>query len=322
MSDDAGADADADVSRPRPRAPHPDFCAWSSDEARTQALRACAWLGACEGPLGESVFGPCVVRAMLAFDCHANPALRPAGAADELWACLATVGSCGDVDACVFPSGVPRCEGMYTGCAAMSSARVICETTTRARARGVEPCALLGQTCSRQDDVPARCGGVLGFTACPAGSCSRTGAVDCDPSGTPTFDDGIDCASIGGGACVVGDGGPACAPGASATLCEGDAPPVCDGDTVMTCVGGRQSRVDCSLLGLPCDVAVPVPAYDPTAACIRRQGADLCAEDDTCIDARHLRSCGRGATYEVDCEAVGLGSCRLDVAGHAVCSPR
>ena len=34
-----------DASALDAQVPHPDFCAWSSTQARAEALRACAWLG-------------------------------------------------------------------------------------------------------------------------------------------------------------------------------------------------------------------------------------------------------------------------------------
>src|ERR1700760_2638033 len=61
---------------PRPRAvvdAGTDFCAWTREEADTNARSACSWLGACETPLGNNAFGPCYFRALMAFDCEANP---------------------------------------------------------------------------------------------------------------------------------------------------------------------------------------------------------------------------------------------------------
>lgn len=313
------------------RRPHPDFCAWTSAEARVQALRACAWLGACEGPLGESAFGPCAVHAQLAYDCTANPSLRPRGGTDDLWACLATVKTCGDVDQCVFPDGVEPCRavptGSFTACGskANSGVRVRCANPLEGRAAGVEPCAMLAQTCSKEDESAASCGGTTGFT-CTTTDCVGTSAVDCNPAGTRTFDRGIDCAKIGGGACAGSDAGqgPRCTANAGAPADCVDELPNCGGNSrktmVTSCVAASRIRVDCEALGLPCDDSVPVLPYDPAAACIRRAGADLCAVADACIGTR-LQSCGRGALYEVDCASVGLGSCAI-ANGRAACVPR
>ena len=151
---------------------HLDFCSWTSTEARAYALRACAWLGACEGPLGESAFGPCVVHAQLAYDCAVNPGMRPAHDAETFWSCLATVSSCADVDRCVFPGGVPSCApldaGSFTGCSSATgiAPRVKCASPGGARFEGVEPCIMLGQSCVREDDSVAHCGGSLGTVQC------------------------------------------------------------------------------------------------------------------------------------------------------------
>src|SRR5580700_933274 len=50
-----------------------DFCAWTSGEALSHARHACAWLGACETPMGRNAFGTCMFQALLTYDCSANP---------------------------------------------------------------------------------------------------------------------------------------------------------------------------------------------------------------------------------------------------------
>lgn len=304
-----GAAPDADAARP-----HPDFCAWSSTEARTQALRACAWLGACERPLGESAFGPCVVRAQLAFDCGANPGLRPSGPADAFWGCLATVQSCGDVDRCVFPGGVQDCVAVISGsssaCGTLGpNAAVLLKCAGPAgRAAGVEPCVMLGQTCAAEDLSTAECSGTRGFLCSDAG-CTGSAAVDCVDKGTKERDQGIDCANYGAGSCVPGDGGVFCKGGNRATTsCAADAPPTCDGTTATSCVDGKELRIECDRVGLPCDVTPPFPSHDPTAAC--RGGGACTGTKDTC-DGDKLQSCGRGAAFEINCASVGLGTCKL-----------
>lgn len=304
--------AKADASRP-----HPDFCAWSSTEARTQALRACAWLGACEGPLGASAFGSCVVRAQLAFDCVANPSLRPSGGVDTFWACLASVRSCGDVDGCVFPGGVQECVAVPTGSstacgtlAANATARLKCAGPA-GRAVGVEPCIMLGRRCAAESGSVATCSGPLGFDTCTVTQCAGTKAVDCNPAGARTLDRGVDCAGYGGGDCVTGDAGPSCSAGSSTFACTGENGPACDGNVVASCASGKGIRIDCNRLGLPCDVSTPVAAYDPAAACVRRS-AGACVDGDKCVTATQLQSCARGALYEVNCASVGLGNCKVD----------
>jgi hypothetical protein len=324
-SNDASAAADVDTERGTVDAahPHPDFCAWSAAEARSQALRACAWLGACEGPLGESAFGPCAVRAQLAFDCGANPSLRPRGAVDAFWACLATVTSCADVDRCVFPAGVQDCVAVPT------SSSLACGTTTNSgvrlecagpagRARGIEPCVMLGKTCSPEDTSTATCTGALAFD-CTTDVCSGTSAVDCTPAGVRSLDRGLDCAGYGGGTCVRGDGGLLCAAGASAPTCTTETLPHCDGNVATSCVAGREIRVDCARVGLACSVADKPATFDPAAACgIRTAGA--CTAADAC-NGDTVKSCGRGALHELNCASVGLGKCALGASGRAACSP-
>ncbi|HSO40900.1 MAG TPA: hypothetical protein VLT33_50585, partial [Labilithrix sp.] len=270
---DAAAVADV-VTEPAidARRPHPDFCAWTPAEARKEALRACAWLGACEGPLGESRFGQCAVRAQLAYDCNvvggANKTLRPAGETDELWSCLATATSCAQVDQCVFPKGVDTCRPVDTtyfiGCGVSNPrAAVKCALPAGGRAVGVEPCALLGQTCAKDKEptAPGSCSGTKAF-GCSTSTCAGTSAVACEGN----HDVGLDCAASGS-TCVVDDAGagPICVP-KDAPACNVDAPPACDGTTVTQCVGGKLIRINCGALGLECD-ATAAKLYDPATAC-------------------------------------------------------
>ncbi len=323
---DAGRDvvaADADAG-----SPPLDFCAWSSTEARSQAERACAWLGACERPFGESLFGACVVHAQLAFDCAANPSLRPRGKIEAFWTCLARVNSCGDVDRCVFPSGVNPCtdvlNGTSTACGTDDNSNVRIECSGPAgRAHGVEPCALTGQTCTLAGDKSiAKCTGVLGFACSDAGTCSGTSSVACQPFGILSLDQGIECAGIGAGTCTAGDAGSTCTPTKTANTCLEDTRPLCDGNISRTCLAGQDIRVDCAALGLSCDSTLGAGSTitDPSSPCITR-GASACTGDDVCPTATTLRSCGRGKAYEVDCKSVGLGACKIDNQGRGACAP-
>lgn len=317
------ADVVTDTATPRP-----DFCAWTSSEAKDQAKRACAWLGACEGALGESDFGPCTVNAQLAYDCELNPALRPRGAVDAFWACLATVKSCGDVDRCVFPGGAQGCDnvdsGSFSACGTIANAttvRLECAGPA-GRARGTEPCAMLGKTCTAEDLSNATCAGKLGF-ACTKSGCAGTSLVDCESAGTRMLDHGFDCADYGSGACVESDGGvgPYCSPGPETTSCTTDSPPTCDGNfAANTCVGGKNIRINCDKLGLPCDVS-GLTAVDPLGACVKRGSGACSPGSDTCENGTTtLRSCGRGAFVDIDCASVGLGKCSVNAAGHGACA--
>jgi len=122
---------------------------------------------------------------------------------------------------------------------------------------------------------------------------------------------------------VPGDAGndPACTPGAKAPACDADTAPACLGNTASTavaCVGGREIRVNCAALDLGCDVSAIVGAYDVTAACAVRPAT--CTSDDTC-EGTTITSCGRGASYSVDCRSAGLkGGCKV-TAGKAACVP-
>lgn len=329
--DAATTDAPSDAGTPPV-----DFCAWPKPEARRRATHACAWLGACGGPLGESVFGPCMTHAMWAYDCDLNPTMRPNGATRALWACLAEVKSCADVDACVFGEDPTQCNavpsGEFTACGAAGTAthvRVECGRPETGPPVGVDPCALTGRTCERIDDSTSACTGVTKKTCTLGQRCEGTSVVDCQPNaGGGQVDRGLDCAAFGAGTCVEKGGVAACAPQDDAGACTRttlDVRCVADGGAAFGCVGGREIAIDCSKLapGATCDDATPIPAYDPLRACADRSDAGACsvAAPDSCSGTR-LQSCAQGIAWIVDCASMGLGPC-APIAGGVVarCTP-
>lgn len=331
---EGGVDADVpETATDAGTAPSIDFCDWSPIEARKRASQACAWLGACEGPVDDSVFGPCMLHALWAYDCALNPTLRPTGATRALWECLAEVKSCGDVDRCVFGDQVSECSavpsGSFTACEKESSGTVVveCGRPERGRPIGADPCALTGRSCVRPDDSTGICTGAT-RTGCALGQkCAGTAAVDCQSFGGGTVDRGIDCAAFGAGECVAKNGNVACAPQADAGTCSRDALDVrCvdDAGTAFSCVGGKQVAVDCTKLDVGCDVDTsPVPAYDPIKACVNRDPSSPCVASatDDCAGTL-LRSCAQGIRFDVDCTSVGLGPCEKVANGAlARCTP-
>jgi hypothetical protein len=331
---DAGAEAGADAGRT-------DFCAWTPDEARENAVHACSWLGACETPLGDNAFGPCFVHALMAFDCQANPNHPVQNEAHELWDCLRSVRSCDDVDSCVFGGTTPTCEsgGLYTSCVPSTPIRVRCEdggVSTPARAYG-ENCALWGQTCAFGDGDGV-CAGATAGVSCSDIGCDDggTGLHWCAPAseGGPVQDLGLDCASNGAQACAgfpAPDAAPqwvACLPVSDAGVagaCPPDMSASCDdAGRAHSCLTGVSETLDCArLLGTPtaCRPGALDPFFDWTSPCaVVPSQCDV----DSCGDAG-LSSCERGATLPLDCASQGLGACHLvnepDGAPRAACAP-
>ena len=299
--------SDAVVDRKKPLI---DLCQFDQSVALERATRACAWLGACAGGLGDTAFGPCMIRALAVYDCAANPALRPRGASEELWSCLSSVASCADVDACIFPDRVPECAGVtggsFTACA-NDGVRLECGRPERGRATGVEPCVLFGKKCVKIDDSRAACVGTKGIN-CNVGAplCEGTGAVQCD-NDDPTRDRGLDCASVGSGTCVQDASFVACTPLGDAAGCTGTTPLACDdAGRAASCVEGRQIILDCTRLGLKCDPSRSLRGYDPVGACGDPAGG--CTAADSCAGDT-LKSCANNHSFEVACASVGLGTC-------------
>ena len=312
-----------------------DFCSWSPQEARANAAHACAWLGACETPMGRNAFGPCQFAALLAYDCASNPNHPVRGVARAMWQCLANATTCADVDACVFPTEHALCStpGDYTACIASGGNGVRTECTDGGgmplpTAHG-ESCALWGQTCASEGAV-SECAGAAGEAgvACTVSGCNGSSLHWCDSlSGA---DIGIDCAANGAGAC---GGFPsnapalwvACLPESDGGACTPDASASCVDGVAYSCPSGVPERIDCaSLLGVPiaCASGPLSPSFDWTSPCVAT--APACTEDS--CSGSIVTGCARGAEFTVDCAQEGLGPCRIlstDMGSqvHAACTP-
>jgi hypothetical protein len=331
-----------------PGATETDFCAWTPVEAREHAIHACAWLGACETPMGRNALGPCVFQALLAYDCASNPNHLVAPQLHRLWDCLQRAETCADVDVCTSgPSGTRGCKslGDYTACT--GDLRVHCTdggVEPYAKARGSENCALWGKTCATGTSDTACAGSASGLSChatdapeCLSPSMIRwCGTVDGGEPGATGIDLGIDCASNGAMRC---GGFPsdaprwvACRPNGDAASGHDDCPPdpaaTCESGRATSCPSGAKESIDCAtLLGSPgassaCAEGPLVPPFDWTSPCV--MAAPECA-GDTC-DGMVVRACERGAAFPVNCEQEGLGACRLQAVDptsgpRAACSP-
>jgi hypothetical protein len=322
------------------------FCARTHDEARARAERACAWLGACETPVGRNAFGTCMFQALTAYDCASNPNHQARGKAQALWQCLQSVDSCAGVDECVVPDGPGDClvPGDYTSCGTANGASnngdVRFECTSSAVATGrlhayAENCALYGQTCvdAVVDGGPRGfCVGDSNGLACAGYGCAGTRLSWCGDAGGQWGNIGLDCASNGTGLCgEFPDAGQwaACVADTDAGASAACAPSLvaaCDGGVASSCPSGVRETLDCAtLLGAAnsCAPGLLTPPFDWTSAC---QVSPPACTEDSCSDAGALTGCTRGAAFSTDCAAYGLGPCRMvttDIGSqfHAACGP-
>jgi hypothetical protein len=309
--------------------PDADFCALAPDEARQQAAHACAWLGACETPMGRNAFGDCMFEGLLAFDCAANPGHRSRGKAREIWSCLRRARSCDDVDACVFAGQKTVCPeaGVFEGCE--GDVRFACRPSQHA---GGESCALWGQPCSAAGGV-ATCG------VAPDPACTDSRLRDCSPlpdhgpralahwcndAGSAAT---LDCTSNGAQVCVAESnaaGGWVTCAAESDAACPPDPSVTCTNGVASWCPGGVRETLDCrALLGSPnaCAAGPPPQPFEWSAPC---RVVPAACKDDFC-DGNVLTGCARGASYTVDCRSVGLDRCVMmstENAGptHAACT--
>ncbi len=223
-----------------------DFCAWTPDEAMRHARDACGRLGACEAPWA-TMHSPCYFRALMAYDCAANPAHRPREKARGLWDCLQQVKSCADVDACMFPDApAPGCDdaGTYASCSETNKdVRRLCPADGGPSASS-SPRELRAWGPTQR---PFRGAGHLRRrfdSALPHEPSRRlqrqdagTGAVHRRDDGGPGVDCGIQRASNGAGGCGGFPGAPCSGSPASRTRRRGTA--ASPASTSATCDGGR-----------------------------------------------------------------------------------
>jgi len=287
------------------------LCAPSSEMAKDRAARVCAWLGACEGPLGGNAFGPCTLEARLAFDCDANPNHPIEGARRDEWACLAAAQTCEDVHRCVSPKKDFACGGAVVEC---TQAGIHVECAGPDASPFVESCALWGQTCATAADGSAACApATVPICATDGGP---PGGVDCTDDGAQT------CRAFSNDAAP---GWAACVPTArSDATCEPSLAVTCHGGVAESCPTGVPESIDCAAwLDTP-DACAPgtlaPPGADWTSGCAPEA---LCPPDS--CDGNVLTGCARGAVFSVDCVDAGLRSCSLPTgrgtAVHAACGP-
>jgi hypothetical protein len=317
-----------------PEAGAADLCSWSTVDARRRAEHACAWLGACETPMGKNAFGSCMFRGLMAFDCAANPNHRVKGRSRDLWECLSLAHSCRDVDACVFADATQvlcQSAGNYTACAPSKNdeVRVECQDAgvmPYPKAHG-ENCALWGQVCA-PDVGGGTCAGQGASDAgtdCPQGCYGSATRLHYCRDGR---DLGLDCASNGAQRC---DGFPlatdaswvACVAetdAGAAAWCPADHSATCSATGLATsCPSGVLERLDCAILLGSANACVPgpfAPEFDWTSPCTvspPQCGGDSC-------DGGTVVGCERGAVFSTDCASQGLGACHMvttDVGGQS-----
>lgn len=340
MAFDSGArDADADTAatpdaRDASETSTPeastDFCAWDPPTARAHAEHACAWLGACAGPLGNNALGPCMVNALLAYDCRINPARKVQKQLYAYWKCLASATSCDAVALCVSPNKPQGCSNAsteYLACEgapnAPDNANVRIDCTPGAKVWGTENCLAVGQTCAVRGATSACTGKGSADASCAGLGCDGTQLRDCTGG---NGDNGVDCTLYGKGQCVGFDGGGAACAAVSVTACDAGGEVKCsDAGAAIGCPSGAQETIDCTaLLGGDAGTCAPTVSgqtWDVARACIA--AGPSCTEG--CVGTV-ARGCTRGATFDVDCASanVGLKTCITETFEnkvHAACKP-
>jgi hypothetical protein len=280
-----------------------DFCVWSSATARLRAEHACAWLGACSAPFDRNAFGPCMIDAILAYDCKTNPNRPVRGALHEFWDALWQAQSCDAVARALVPQG-EACGSVGYGCGGGDAGDILFECATKRGVASPESCLVQGRTCEKSACVPPGAS-----TECRAPSCSGSVLHDCEEG----RDVGYDCRYFGAGACTGEEDAAACSPADAGARCTPTTRVTCGGGGLATaCATGHLETVDCKALAGDdsCHSGIPTPSWNLAEAC---QGTGSCTpgcEGDTLI------GCDQGAEYKTSCSEQKLGRCKsLPIVG-------
>ena len=302
---------DVDASAPGCAGPvAADLCSPDAGVAQDRAVHACSWLATCESPIGHNATGSCMVDAILAFDCAANPNRKPKLSAKAYWSCLDKAKSCADVHACTMPEGRGNCTTAgFIGCYPNNdNPRVQCLVSGVSPA--AENCAARGQVC---DSIGGTDGGNNNAVCvgakrrnCTVTGCNGSSLAACDDAG---LDHGTDCSLFGEGSCITTGAQPACKP-------EGSNP--WPATTDINCTGGGVAQgsasgfletVDCTAisgLGTCTKVTNAPPGTPVVSAC---QGTSGCSVDTCGADGGALVACVAGRSVPVNCVALGLNPC-------------
>lgn len=274
-----------------------DFCEWNSSTARGHAEHACAWLGACSAPFDTNAFGPCMIDAILAYDCNTNPNRRVRGALHDLWDALWQAQSCDAVTAALVPQ-TPHCATLGYGCGATDDTTAILFECLKVNGTAApESCLAQGRACDKGSCVPPEA-----FAPCVASECVGSLLHDCEDG----VDMGYDCQYFGSGACAVKENAAACLPADAGAKCAVTTKAMCDGDgAAIGCTTGRVEAVDCETLTGPttCHSGTPIPSWNLAGACEREGGCVPGCDGDI------LKGCGHGAEFTTKCSEQKLGSC-------------
>ncbi len=285
------------------------ICSLDRAKAEAASRHACAWLGACETPLGKQRYAECYTAALTAFDCTIAPDFRPQGEMLAYWTCLANSRSCTGVRACVLPEPLGTCNdnGTYVRCGVGKNARALLECTGVGAKVHAATCLAWGQTCAEGSfpGANAECASSSTPGACTETRCSGTRVIRC----ANNRDEGIDCAFVGAGACVPSTfGNNYTWTGCQSTgrACMATDIVACEGAVAIGCPASKELRVDCGALGSACTPLRLAQTTDVGLACV---APSSCASDQ--CDGNRMTSCNAGVTRELDCKAEGLGSCEM-----------
>jgi hypothetical protein len=213
--------------------------------------------------------------------------------------CLQSATDCASFRACitVSASAAAACTGSASICA--NGYSVACGSRLGGLTEGND-CQSAGLVCG-QTSFGAECGIATCDSTTTKPKCDGTKVVTCSSFGVTTATDcsteGATCAVVAGTAMCVGTG---------ASCDETTSNQSCDGTTLVSCVGGKLGRFDCT--SADSNLTCKVDNGQAKCAGVGTQCTDMTAE--TCSGGV-ITYCMFGTTTKVDCTSFGLSGCNV-----------
>lgn len=221
----------------------------------------------------------------------------------KIYSCVLTATNCTEIRAC-FGNGEPpqSCDVNTSAGHCDGDTAYVCDAFDNTLY--AYDCSASGMTCVQGADGIPHCTKSECNPATSTPECDGDIMTVCDANG---YEDITDCAQKDLNCIMVqtrsGENVPACLePGEQCKPDEFE--DSCDGNTLVVCLYGATSRIDCTKLA-----GQKRCQQDDTGARCVAQGTECEVQDETCLDDFVARLCRDGYIMDVDCRDLGFRRC-------------
>jgi hypothetical protein len=234
----------------------------------------------------------------------------------QRYVACASAGSCAAFDTCLLGGLSPDYCATHPALSCNGDTLIEC-SMLYAYGLGID-CRQYGLRCTTVGTGAGCSDGTPCTASSPASACNGNRLELCGMGLATNQISGEDCAlTIAGGVCSATDGGAACVP---PTTCATSDLPHCEGNVAAWCLGGYETRVDCTEVAngrcAPTDAGI----YELSWLCVPSGAVcDPRITPDHC-NGTSIESCVQGQIVDVDCASIGFTTC-VAVPGGATCMP-